>query len=576
MISSTNPISHPTELLKVHAFERILPIPARLGVFGLWIALSVLFASPGFTQISIGGTPLKSGISAGEIEWINLEDVRVEHLLLEDEWATLTGKKNQRIAQEVPVSIRPEQLGNWSQSTNGTLIWRLGIRGQGAKALGIVFDRYALEPGSRIYIYDPSATEILGAFTSRNNKASGYLAVSYLPGDELIIQMEVDPGSGDYGEWQIGSVRWAYLPVFDEKSGLDQYFGSSGECNVDINCSIGDDWQLVKHSVVRMLNIEKCTGLLVNNVKQDGKLYIYTAAHCVFQNNKYQPTVFYFDYESPECDGSDGITTKSISGATLIATGDTLENPRDSDSLDFALLELSAAVPESYKPYFAGWNRSKTPAQNSVAIHHPGGDVKKISVDNDPPEVSYHDIDFFPELIRYSHWRILEWDVATTEPGSSGCPIFNQNQQLVGTLTGGQATCSFRKNDYFTRFDYAWDYYPEPWKQVKHWLDPDNTGVMSLAGKAGWPVSVGQLKSTGGINLYPNPARELLNITSLIPVGKSTLARIYNPAGKLILQESLDWTGRAEFDIRALPPGIYLLQLRQDDRVESGRFIISR
>jgi hypothetical protein len=435
-------------------------------------------------QLSQGGRPLKSPIKSFVPEWIDLEKVNVEELLLEDEWMTGNGHKNQRIAKEIPVSLQPEYAGSWEELLDGTLIWRIGIRGKGARALGIVFDRYVLTEGTRIYIYDPPEVNLLGAFTSLNNKTSGGLAITYLQGDELIIQMEIPPECKNYGKLRIGSVRWAYMPVFDTKSINDGYYGRADTCNIDINCPAGNDWQLLKSSVVRMINDELCTGVLVNNTNKDGKPYIYTAAHCVFDRftGEYQPTVFYFNYESPFCDGPDGIDNLSISGATLVATGDTSENPRDADSLDFALLELSVMPPDSFITYYAGWNRDKSPAQNTTTIHHPRGDVKKISKDYNPPETSYHDENYLPELVKYSHWRILEWDLATTEWGSSGCPLFDQDQRLVGTLTGGAANCVNSVNDYYTKFDYAWDYYSEPTKQLKHWLDPDNTGVLSLPG----------------------------------------------------------------------------------------------
>ena len=556
--------------------KRIIHVPA----ITLSLALITLGGLSSLAQISRGGKPLKSDSTPAEIEWVNLEEVQVDELLLEDEWMSLTGKKNRRIAKEVQVSINPSQLGNWTQLRDGTGVWRLGIRGKGAKALGIVFSRYLLAPGCRIFISDPSGNTVLGAFTSRNNKPSASLPVSYLPGDELIIQLEVPAGVGDFGELQIGSVRWAYMPVFEEKSAMDIYFGSSGDCNVDINCALGDDWQLIKNSVVRMLNVEKCSGVLVNNARQDGKAYIYTAAHCVFQNNKYQPTVFYFGYESPTCDGPDGSISNSISGATLIATGDTLENTRDSDSLDFALLELSVVPPESYKTYYAGWNRSISPAQNTTTIHHPSGDVKKISRDLNPPEISMHHVDYLKNegLKPYSYWRILEWDIGTTEGGSSGSPLFDQNQLMIGSLTAGLADCSNSVNDYYTRLDMAWDYYPEPSRQVKIWLDPDNTGVMSLAGKPGWNVGISQDPKplAGGISLYPNPASEALRINADLPAGKETEISIYQITGKLVMQENTIWEGSASIDIGDLSPGIYLFRIRQEDRFESRRFVIAR
>jgi hypothetical protein len=523
---------------------------------------------------------------ADETEWVNLEDVRIDHLLLEDEWAALTGKKNQRIAREIEVDIRPASLGRWSQSPDGTRIWKVGLRGKGARALGIVFNRYLLKGGTKVYVFDPSGEHVLGAFTGQNNKESGQLAVSYLPGEELIVQMEVPFGTEDFGGLQIGSVRYAYLPVFDEKSGADLYFGNSGDCNVDINCDLGKDWQDLKHSVVRMINGEKCTGVLINNTRQDGKAYVYTAAHCVFDNNKFQPTIFYFNYESPSCDGPDGSTAQSISGATLIATGDTLENPTDADSLDFALLELKVSLPESFKPYYAGWDRSKGPAQKTTTIHHPSGDVKKIAVDDDPPDNKMHDESYFDVVINNvtyrkplnikSFWRVLEWDVATTEPGSSGCPLFNQNQQIIGTLTGGQATCTNQVNDYFTRFDYAWDHYPEPARQVKHWLDPDNTGVMSLAGKPDWNVSTQTIPEEARLNLYPNPVSGELRISFESIHSVEAEISIMPLTGQQLMKHNLSGPGEFSLDVSELPEGLYILHLRQEGRVESRRFIIAR
>ncbi len=540
------------------------------------IVLLCVFSFSAIAQLSIGGSPLKSQFKSSETEWVNLEEVSVDELLLEDEWLSLTGKKNHRIAKEIQVSINPEQHGNWEQLGDGTLIWRLGIRGEGARGLAVVFNRYVLAEGTRLYIYNPSGENILGAYTNRNNKVSGNLAVSYLPGEEMIVQMEVPPETDNYGELLIGSVRWAYLPIFENKSTEDGSFGNSGDCNIDINCSLGDDWQVVKNSVVRMINVEKCSGVLINNVRQDNKAYVYTAAHCVFQNNKYNPTVFNFNYESPTCDGPDGSIANSISGATLIATGDTLENPNDADSLDFALLELSVAPPDSFLPYFAGWNRSSTPAQNTTTIHHPSGDVKKIAIDMDPPEVSYHTPDYYPAMVPYSHWRILEWDTATTEFGSSGCPLFNENQLVVGTLTGGQATCFFQKNDYFTRIDYAWDYYADSTKQLKCWLDPDNTGVMSLNGKAGYNMVVPRKPKTESLSLYPNPARERLTVGGGLTPGRETRIRIYHITGKLVMQKTINWMGLATLEVSDLQDGLYIIRLSQENYIASSRFIISR
>src|SRR5690606_27422856 len=47
-------------------------------------------------------------------------------------------------------------------------------------------------------------------------------------------------------------------------------------------------------------------------------------------------------------------------------------------------------------------------------------------------------------------------DDGTTEPGSSGSGLWNQNGHLIGQLYGGQASCGNNVNDYYGRFDVSW------------------------------------------------------------------------------------------------------------------------
>ena len=395
----------------------------------------------------------------------------------------------------------------------------------------------------------------------------------------MVVQIEIPPECDEFGSVLIGSIRWAYRPVLEEKYSSNNQSALIGDCHVNINCSLGDDWQLVKGSVVHLDALENCTGVLINNTREDEKAYIFTAAHCVFTNNKYQAPVVYFNYESPTCIGEDGLKNHSRSGAILIATGDTLENTRDADSLDFALLELTNAPPDSFTPYFAGWYRGTTYATNTTTIHHPQSAVKKIAIDNESPQISLHDETYWDVngLKRFSHWRILEWDTGTTEFGSSGCPLYNENQLVIGTLSGGTANCLIPKNDYFTRFDLAWDYYPEPWKQLKHWLDPENTGVMSLGGLPGYPVGFSKQAETDvNLKLYPNPAGRQVFIESGLAGGTKAEIGIFDITGKQHMRRSISWEGTARIDVSGFPSGMYVLVFRHGKGLTTRRFIISR
>ena len=166
----------------------------------------------------------------------------------------------------------------------------------------------------------------------------------------------------------------------------------------------------------------------------------------------------------------DGDPYHSVSGALMKA---------QFDSLDFALAELSTVPPPDFRPYYAGWDHSSDISESTVSIHHPQGDIKKIAFDNDSPGIS----DFNSHYIKNAFLKIERWDFGVTEVGSSGGPLFNNDKNLIGTLTGGVATCSNPVRDYFERLSLSWNYKSDSTKQLKCWLDPIKSGVSSLSGK---------------------------------------------------------------------------------------------
>jgi hypothetical protein len=240
----------------------------------------------------------------------------------------------------------------------------------------------------------------------------------------------------------------------------------SGDCNVDINCEDDPKIQEIKYSVLRIVydGVERCTGTLVNTTRKDGYPFVLTAGHCIDNQIRANTALFYFDYESPECDGPDGSTAFSISGCNLLATTD--------NKLDFSLLELSETIPFYYHPCFAGWDIRNVPPDSSYTIHHPLGDVKKISREEHTAETGNYGEGYDVN----THWRIPHWESGTTEKGSSGCPLFNPDNRLTGTLTGGSARCGFSVDDYFQKIHHCWSDYPLSANQLKFWLDPLNTG----------------------------------------------------------------------------------------------------
>jgi lysyl endopeptidase len=98
---------------------------------------------------------------------------------------------------------------------------------------------------------------------------------------------------------------------------------------------------------------------------------------------------------------------------------------------DFALLELNQTPDPSLGIFYAGWTRSGQPASSVTAIHHPKGDLMKISIDVNPVIA----VSFFGGGPDY--WRAT-FDQGIVQPGSSGSPLFDPNHRIVGQLSGYQ------------------------------------------------------------------------------------------------------------------------------------------
>jgi len=437
----------------------------------LAILLVLAGFQPGMAQIiHESGEPL--GLVPGDksIQWYNPGILKSEIDELRSEAARKKDLLRFGIVRQT--DLNPDNSGLVSEHKGDFNTWHLCISSADAASLAIVFSSFALKESEKVFIYDPGMKNVLGPFTSRNNKESGILPLAPLEGSELIVEYQFRKKDG--GKLEVGQVGHDALGIFGYMQNKDEDFGTSGPCNVDINCDSGTGWEDEKRAVVKLVItdidfIYLGSASMVNNTAYDNIPYILTAEHVLQTSFQARRTVTIFNYESPWCDGPDGSILKSISGADLVAT-----NPE----IDITLIKLSEFPPIIYKPYMAGWDVSGNLPQNTISIHHPSGDVKKISADYDQPLIAS-----FENLVSDGFWKILQWDEGTTEGGSSGSPLFNENHRIVGTLTGGEAVCGNSVNDYYARLDIAWDLSESTLNSLKPWLDNKKLGNTTLSGR---------------------------------------------------------------------------------------------
>jgi hypothetical protein len=440
-------------------------------------------------QISRGGTP--PGFNHGEVQSIKAIDVSqidYESLRLEDMTRDASGEPY-RFAVIIPTDLSPDQAGTWTTHPGFGRFWQMKITSPGALALGLYFDRFRLPEGSSLFVYDEKAVKIIGAFTSDNNNPEEVFATEMVPGSTAVIEyVEPVATSGGY-LLHLSGIAHAYRGVgflFDARA---RGFGDSGPCEVNVNCSEGEAWQNEKKGVVR-ISVKNgsylfwCSGSLVNNTSEDFTPYILTADHCAFYSGQYATAqdlgqwIFYFNYEAPGCvTPLQEPTYGSMTGATLVAHG-------GNTGSDFYLVLMDQKVPGSYDPYFNGWNRDNVVSDWGVCIQHPEGDIKKISTYDTPTVSSEWNSNGLP-----SHWRV-QWQATAhghgvTEGGSSGSPLFDQAGLIIGTLTGGESSCTNPNGqDYFGKFYWHWQ--SNGTTAVTHlndWLDPGATGEHQLPGR---------------------------------------------------------------------------------------------
>jgi lysyl endopeptidase len=448
----------------------------------LFFALIFIFFSVNsvYGQVSQGGMPMEipliksRGIPERTMPRIdNLQMQKQAIKQVSDEF----NLKPFQFATGFVVNISPANAGIWT-TISGYDVWQLKIRSEGAFSLSLGFDNFNLPSGARLFIFNETEGHYLGAFTSFNNKSTGKFAVSPVAGDELTIQYEIPAGRDKQDDFEITHVNHDFVGIlkYSDRRPMGK---TAGSCNIDINCEHNEKGQNVKDAVCRIITTKRngnrtvseiCTGTLVNNTAENQKPYIITAAHCIEKPEFAETSVFTFNYESPYCATLDGDPGNSISGAKLLAI---------SDSMDFALLELSLVPPPEYRPFFAGWDNGLELPDSTASIHHPQGDIKKIAYDSDPPVVSNFTSDYTPK----GFLKILRWEKGVTEQGSSGGPLFDEEFRLIGSLTGGAATCQNPVNDYFSRFSIAWEFKPDSNKQLKYWLDPVNSDKQTISGK---------------------------------------------------------------------------------------------
>ncbi len=452
--------------------------------------LAMILTYQSQAQISRGGTPPSIMFQMNEeVPVLQLSQPDMASIINEDNLDEAAGGPGpRRMGVSVMVKKDLEDIGTWTELPDGSKILRAQLYVPNALALGVYFDDFYLPEGGELFLYNADKKQIIGAFTSENNPESQLFSTQFIQGDKVTLEYHKPANVTKKANIHISELAYAYRDIdFMFNPDRDSWW-----CMINVACEEGDNWENQIRSVARIsikigFNYYWCSGALINNTESDRTPYFLTAAHCgegasAADMNQW---TFYFNYQASTCTGNSS-NYNTINGCQLKAND---ASAADAGS-DFYLVKFNQSIPQSYNVFYSGWNRtdSNIDADSGVGIHHPAGDIKKISTYKTPIVSST----FWNGLP--THWKII-WAETTNgksimQGGSSGSPIFDEYGRIMGDLTGGYTSnsCSNPSPAYYGKIWYSWDQNgTTSAHRLKDWLDPNDLGYEKMGGVS-WQV----------------------------------------------------------------------------------------
>ena len=460
--------------------KRVLTISAFLFVFICTYAQLSTYELP--VSFSIGSklVETKRAMTTITMPELNMSEIEEEDIKdVEDDIPPRFGYLHR-------VNYDLDNTGVWYELPNGDKLWQFNVICPSALSVNFCFDRFWIPEGGKFFVYSKDRKHSIGAFTDKNNKGDrdnirGF-ATGLVYGNDIILEYYQPKNVTSDAVISIEYVVHGYRYITIGTNGT-RHYGESGSCMVNINCEEGQDWQYEKNAVAMIIvnGNRVCTGSLINTTSLSQEPLFLTANHCTshygdaMSNSNLDFFSFYWNYEAPGCiNPATEPTYYTTSGATILAN-----NP----STDFALLRLTEDpnTISNYNPFYLGWDVSGESGTPGVCIHHPKGDVKKISTVAYPPVLSgYSNLNFWEV-----YWRPTINGHGTTQPGSSGSALLNGEHNVIGQLYSGTADCDKPAGyNRYGRLDLSWtgNGNNSIYRGLSHWLDSLDSGQQSFQG----------------------------------------------------------------------------------------------
>lgn len=550
-------------------------------------ALLATVAFPQFVTAQTEALPCPSALMTVPYEVVEMDPLDVEAA-----WRR-AAKETQEHGRYLYGVVQPKEAdlapSNWSEQH------AVAVHLPEAAGVALHFSDFHLPVGAQLWVTDLTGDWQEGPYDFRDNDEHGRIATGDVPGEWVVLRLQAPAGWMSEVRLQMEGAAALFRDV-------DAARGGSQPCEVDVACPEIQGWECQRDATVRLSIIENggsflCSGAMVNTTALDCRQYMLTALHCASNadDDDFALLKVYYNYERPECGEGNGLLNRRRTGVIRLADSDDAQGSNFGGS-DFLLVEVEDEISSNWDVYYAGWDASGSGSGSGVGIHHPSGDVKKISTYTQ--NTSSISLGAFG-----SHWRVYwvetETDHGVTEGGSSGSHLFNEEGLSIGTLSAGLSACTNggagggtgpNQPDYYGKMSYHWDDNPNPAdEKLELWLDPVGSGQTVLHGaypdmEAGVPcgpdqacediADVAQMTLSRNFRVMPNPAHDILHLR--LPGGQWSEAAeitLRDAQGRLLHRE-MWWGGAANLDMSPWSRGVVYVTAALADGAQVTRRIM--
>jgi hypothetical protein len=363
------------------------------------------------------------------------------------------------------------------------------VTSAGALALRVALAIRGVPAGAELRVAGPDGVAgdapVDGATIAESLRLQGAYWTPLTEGDTQLIELWLPRGASP-PSLSVASV--SHLFTAPSRLFKSTGPGSSQSCEENVACMGASNPALARaaDAVAKLLYTENgvsylCTGTLVSDGTVSSQVpYMLTAAHCIGSEAAAASLNTFWFFQAASCSGKDAPHYKQLSGGAALLFADSAS--------DVSLVRLRDRAPDG--AWFAGWDASTlAPGTPTVTLHHPAGDVKKVSVGQSIEGA---------ESMPYSE---IAWSMGSTEGGSSGSGLFTfdgTEYVLRGALRGGSASCQTSgdianpaNRDFYSRLDLAGTTLAK-WLATSPAPLDDYSGLWWDPDEPGWGVSIVQ------------------------------------------------------------------------------------